>query len=94
MRDLIQKLNAMLGYGGPGSKDDAKQRLKFLLVHDQVDLTPGQLDAMKVEIVEVIKKYVEIDDETVEFRLDRHEGQVALISNVPVRRVAFRQATS
>lgn len=88
MRDILAKLNSL--FYGQGSKDDAKQRLKFLLVHDQVDLTPAQIEAMKDEIVQVIKKYVEIEDEMVEFKLDRHDGQVALISNVPVRRVAFR----
>ena len=38
-------------FGAPrtGSKDDAKARLKVLLVHDQVDLTPSQLDAMRAE---------------------------------------------
>ena len=30
-----------------GSAGDAKSRLKVLLVHDQVDLTPSQLEAMK-----------------------------------------------
>ena len=43
------------------SKEAAKARLKFLLVHDHVDLTPIQLEAMKVEIMEVLQRYVEID---------------------------------
>lgn len=74
-----------------GSKDDAKARLKFLLVHDQVDLTPAQMEAMKSELIEVISRYVEIDNqEGVDFRLEREEGAVALVSNIPVRRVTAR----
>lgn len=73
-----------------GSKDDAKARLKLLLVHDAVDLTPAQLEAMKAEVVEVIGKYVEIDRDAVDFKLERAEGAVALVSNVPVRRVTAR----
>ena len=72
------------------SKDDAKKRLKFLLIHDQVDLTPGQLDCMKTEIFEVIQKYVEIDTDTTDFRLERADGQIALVSSVAVRRVVQR----
>ena len=51
MRNLIQKLHTVLGNRPPAvrSKDSAKQRLKFLLIHDQVDRehfhTQGQTDA-------------------------------------------------
>ncbi len=90
MRDI---LNRFFSRRDP-SKNEAKARLKFLLVHDQVDLTPGQLESMKAEIMEVIARYVEVDTPGVEFRLAREEGTVALISNVPVKRVARRSAVS
>jgi len=77
-------------FGNKGSKDDAKARLKLLLVHDAVDLTPAQLEAMKAEVVEVIARYVEINKEAVDFKLERADGEVALVSNVPVRRVTAR----
>ena len=76
------------------SKDEAKQRLKFLLIHDQVDLTPAQLDQMKTEILEVISRYVEIDPSETDFRLERSEDSVALVSSVPVQRVLTRPATA
>ena len=72
------------------SKDEAKQRLKFLLIHDQVDLTPAQLEAMKSEIMEVICKYMDVDQQETVFRLERLEDKVALVSSVPVRRVISR----
>jgi len=74
----------------PPSKEDAKQRLKFLLIHDQVDLTPAQLEQMKIEIIEVINKYVETNPEETEFRLERSEDSVALVSSIPVQRVINR----
>ena len=46
MRNLFARL---LRREADGSKEDAKARLKFLLVHDQVDLTPAQMEAMKAE---------------------------------------------
>lgn len=87
---LFDRIERLLGNTKPKSKDDAKQRLKFLLIHDQVDLSPAQLDKMKDEIMEVISRYVEVDSSGVEFKLNREDGNIALVSNVPVRRVTSR----
>ena len=89
MRELLSRL---LGERR-NSKDEAKQRLKLLLIHDQVDLSQAQLEAMKTEILEVIGKYVEIDPASVDFRLHKENITVALVSSVPVRRVNERTAT-
>ena len=86
MRSFLKRV---LG-GSGGSKNDAKQRLKVLLIHDQVDLTPAKMEQMREEVVEVIRKYVEIGEGGVELRLDRGEGGVELAASVPVRRVTAR----
>lgn len=93
MRDILSRFGPAVErfFGKPsGSKDDAKQRLKFLLIHDQVDLTPVQLDKMKDEIMEVIQRYVEVDTDSMEFSLNREDGHVALVSSIPVKRVTAR----
>lgn len=90
MRDILNRFFTRRD----ASKEEAKARLKFLLVHDQVDLTPAQLESMKAEIMEVIARYVEVDATGVEFGLEREEGTVALVSNVPVKRVARRSVAS
>lgn len=88
---LFKRIEKLLGTDrAQKSKDDAKQRLKFLLIHEQVDLTPAQLELMKTEIMEVIGRYVEIDQDSVDFKLNREDGQIALVSSVPVRRVNAR----
>jgi cell division topological specificity factor len=89
MRGFFQKLQESFR-PEKTSKDDAKQRLKVLLIHDQVALSPGQMDAMREEIMQVIAKYVEVESDGVEFRLSREEGSISLVSNVPVRRVTAR----
>jgi cell division topological specificity factor len=89
---MIDLINRLLGPRGGKSKDEAKQRLKFLLIHDQVDLTPAQMEAMKNEIMEVIQRYVEIDVSATEFKLERSQDEIALVSSVPVRRVIARSA--
>ena len=66
------------------SKEDAKKRLKLLLIHDQIELSPTELDEMKSEIIGVISKYLAVDVPSSHFRLDRQESKVTLISSVPV----------
>jgi len=87
---LQQIVQRFLNSGRTASKHDAKKRLKFLLIHDQVDLSPGQLEEMKAEILQVVNRYLDIEDEGVEFKLHREDGHVALVSSVPVRRVTAR----
>jgi cell division topological specificity factor len=91
MSSLISRIQSVLGETRRGtSKDEAKQRLKLLLIHDQVDLSPAQMQAMKVELLDVIARYIEIDREAMDIRLSKEDGQVALISTMPVRRVTNR----
>lgn len=75
-----------------GSKEDAKSRLKILLVHDQVDLTQSQMDAMRGEILAVIARYAEIEPTKVDLRLERGDDGINLVSSVAVRRVNARMA--
>lgn len=91
MRSFLKRL---LGATEPVSKDDAKSRLRVLLVHDAVDLTPAQMEQMRNEIVDVVSKYVEIDAEQMDFRLEKEDGHIALVSNLPVRRVTARAAVA
>lgn len=92
MRNLFQKFQRTVLGTSTGSKDDAKQRLKILLIHDQVDLTQAQMDEMKEEIMEIVAKYVEVDDTNVTFTLNRDDGEIALVSTFPVRRVTGARA--
>lgn len=92
MRSLFQKLQRTVLGQSSGSKDDAKQRLKILLIHDQVDLTQAQMEEMKEEIMAIVARYVEVDDANVTFKLDRDDGAIALVSTFPVRRVTGARA--
>ena len=72
------------------SKDEAKRRLKLLLIHDQLELTPSQMENMKGEIMEVIRRYVDVHEDQTQFHLDREEEGVKLVSSVSVSRVLKR----
>jgi cell division topological specificity factor len=54
------------------SADAAKERLQILLAHERSDRSgPDYLPLLQREIVEVIKKYVQVDSESVEVALQR-----------------------
>ena len=94
MKDLLHKLWNRASAVQTTSKDEAKQRLKFLLIHDQVDLSPAIMDEMKNEILKVIAKYVDIDTKGIDFHLERGDGSIALVSSVPVRKVTERASST
>lgn len=77
------------------SANTAKERLKFVLVHDRINLPPEQLKMMKEEILAVISKYVSVSSEEVDIALeqrDRNDGR--LIAEVPFsRRIDFSEAS-
>lgn len=84
MLDLVERL---FGRSAPTSSSTAKQRLKVILAHDRAGLNPEMLEAMRKEILEVVARYVEIDDGETEITLESGEGVTALIANLPIRRI-------
>lgn len=69
------------------SKSNAKQRLKLVLMHDRAAINPATLELIKGELLEVIKKYVDIDTERTEIELNQDHRAVALIASIPVKSV-------
>ncbi len=61
----------------------AKERLQFVLVHDRINLPPERLEAMKLEILAVISKYVSIDSENVDINLQNRERSSLLVAEIP-----------
>jgi len=69
------------------SADIAKERLRLVLVHDRTNVSPQFLEALKEELIAVISRYMEIDDEHIDVTLQSAEHQVALVANIPIRRM-------
>jgi cell division topological specificity factor len=72
------------------SKDVAKERLRLVLVHDRIGVSPEIIEEMKEELIEVISKYLDIDDERIDMDLERQDNSVALIANIPIKRLKKR----
>ena len=72
------------------SKDTAKERLHLVLMQDRANVSADFLDMMKQEIIEVIKKYIDVDEKEIDVRLtnktndDGTIGAPALYANIPI----------
>ena len=75
----------------PSSKNVAKERLNLILIHDRADFAPELLGKIKEEILSVISKYVEIDDDEVDVKLtpvdERERNSSALVASIPIKRL-------
>jgi cell division topological specificity factor len=67
------------------SANNAKERLQLVLIHDRTDLTPGQLESLKDELIEVISHYVEIDASAVTIDLAQEGREQRLLADIPLR---------
>ena len=72
------------------SKDTAKERLHLVLMQDRANVSADFLDMMRQEIIEVIKKYIDVDESDIDVRLtnktneDGTTGAPALYANIPI----------
>ena len=72
------------------SKNTAKERLHLVLMQDRANVSADFLDLMKQEIIDVIKKYIEVDEKEIDVRLtnqandDGTNGAPALYANIPI----------
>ena len=65
----------------------AADRLKFIVITDRANISPGMLEKMKMDIIEVIKRYVDIDETQINLELAEEDNSVALVANIPIRTV-------
>ena len=72
------------------SRETAKERLHLVLMQDRANVSADFLELMKQEIIEVIKKYIDVDESAIDVRLTNKEnsdgtnGAPALYANIPI----------
>ena len=75
------------------SKDTAKERLHLVLMQDRANVSADFLEMMKQEIIDVIKKYIEVEESEIDVRLtnevkeDGTTGAPSLYANIPILNV-------
>jgi cell division topological specificity factor len=73
------------------SAQEAKERMKLVLIHDRTDLTPGALEQLKDELIEVISRHIDIDPNAVHIEMAQDGRQQRLIADIPIRTARRRR---
>ena len=90
MVKFLKKFNKKEKNTVNNSKDAAKERLHLVLMQDRANVSADFLELMKQEIIEVIKKYIEVDESAIDVRLTNKENEdgtneaPALYANIPI----------
>ena len=75
------------------NKETAKERLHLVLVQDRANVSADFLELMKQEIIDVIKKYIDVDEQLIDVKLtnkmnsDGTTGAPALYANIPIKNI-------
>jgi len=67
----------------PGTANKAKERLQIIVAHERMQRTaPDYLPAMQRDIIEVVRKYVAIEQDQVHINLSQEDNVSLLELNV------------
>ncbi|EHM09720.1 cell division topological specificity factor MinE [Thermanaerovibrio velox DSM 12556] len=76
-------LNRLFG-GSSNSGVTAKERLQLVLIHDRSDISQEMMENLRRDLISVISKYMEIDENKIELELEKEDRSVALVASIPV----------
>jgi cell division topological specificity factor len=76
----------MSGRKKPTPGELAKQRLKVALVQDRVKVNPELLELIKADLLTVISRRLEIDEQHMQISLARENQLDKLQADVPIKR--------
>lgn len=82
MLSMIKKM-----FGGEKSGQMAKNRLKVVIMQDRTTFSPLVMEALRHDLIEVFTKYLEIEEEGMEFNLERENESVGLAISIPIKKV-------
>jgi cell division topological specificity factor len=68
------------------SRQIAKERLQFVLVHDRAQISPQLLERLKDEIIAVISRHLDIERDGVEITLSQNRRESRLQADIPLTR--------
>jgi cell division topological specificity factor len=57
----------------------AKERLQIIVAHERSQRTPDYLPQLKQDILDVIRKYVNISNDAVQVQFDQNEDDLAVL---------------
>lgn len=72
------------------SKDIAKNRLKIVIMQERSNIAPAVLENMRKDIIEVFRKYLEIDETGMEINVGQENETMGISVSIPVKEVKRR----
>jgi cell division topological specificity factor len=67
------------------SAQQAKERLKLVLVHDRTDISPGALEVLKDDLIATISRHIDIDPAAVRIEMSQEGREQRLIADIPLK---------
>lgn len=89
---MLEFLGRLFGKEESSGKQ-AKERLRLVIVHDRASVSPHLLEMLRGDLVKVLSKYMEIDEGGLEINLEKESDAMALVANIPIRRLKSSSAT-
>ena len=68
----------------PSSADQAKDRLRLVLINDRTDLSAASLEDLKDDLLEVLSRYIKIDPKSMRIDITQDGRQQRLIADIPI----------
>lgn len=82
---MFELLNRIFSKENTSSKAIAKERLRLVLIHDRSTATPELLNALKEDLIKVIREYLDIDENGLQVNFENEDSSIALVANIPIR---------
>lgn len=70
--------------GVASSSAVAKDRLRLVLLSDHLALAPDVIDSLRRDLLDVISRYVEVDEAHSDVSFEHKEAGVAMLANIPI----------
>ena len=73
------------------SANNAKERLQLVLIHDRTDMSPGELDLLKDDLINTISRHIDIDPTSVNINIT-HDGRAQrLVADIPLKSASHKK---
>lgn len=69
------------------SANEAKDRLKLVLIHDRTDINPETMEKLKDELLKVISNHVQIEPNGVKITMLHDGREQRLIADIPLKHI-------
>lgn len=67
------------------SKEKAKERLKLTLAYDRAKLSPGLVENLKRDLLEVLRRYFPVQEDGISVTLEERREKMVLVAAIPLR---------